>query len=66
MKYRPLIEILDEIEKCHFECEGGPLENNVLWHELLSKAANEGCQDWDPVKGICGECAWCKRYRPWG
>lgn len=29
-----LQEIIEQLESCHYECEAGPLENNVAWIEL--------------------------------
>jgi hypothetical protein len=31
---------LDQIQSCGFECEGGPLSNNVAWRWLVDAAAN--------------------------
>jgi len=28
---------IDQITKCHFECEGGPLANNVAWRWLKER-----------------------------
>lgn len=29
-------EIIEQLESCHYECEAGPLENNVAWGELIN------------------------------
>ena len=41
---------LDQIRKCDFECEGGPLSNNVAW-QWLEDAAKVGPQFW-PGQGV--------------
>lgn len=33
-----LQEIIEQLEACGYECEAGPLENNVAWQELKQKA----------------------------
>jgi len=33
-------EIVEQLESCDYECEGGPLENNVAFIELKQKAEN--------------------------
>lgn len=39
-KNAPLSAIVKQLEFCHFQCEGGPLENNVAFIELKHRAAN--------------------------
>ena len=41
---------LEQIEKCAFECEAGPLKNNVAWNWLVG-AAKAGPQFW-PGQGV--------------
>lgn len=41
---------LDQIRKCDFECEGGPLANNVAW-QWLEAAAKVGPEFW-PGQGV--------------
>jgi hypothetical protein len=33
-----LAEIIEQLEACGYECEAGPLENNVVWQELKKVA----------------------------
>jgi hypothetical protein len=33
-----LAEIIEQLESCNYECEAGPLENNVAWQELKKVA----------------------------
>lgn len=32
-----LIEIIEQIESCNYECEAGKLENNVAWAKLKNR-----------------------------
>ena len=41
---------IEQIEKCAFECEGGPLSNNVAW-TWLKGAAEVGPEFW-PGQGV--------------
>jgi len=46
--YTNLNEIIQQLEACHYECEAGPLENNVAWIEL--RAVAEICPD--PIRTL--------------
>ena len=40
---------IDQITKCQFECEGGPLENNVAWRwlkERINDGLPETLEEW--------------------
>jgi hypothetical protein len=41
MKTMNLQEIVDQMELCNYECEGGPLVNNVAFIELRKMAMRE-------------------------
>ena len=41
---------LEQIQKCAFECEGGPLENNDAWRWLIG-ASERGPEYW-PGQGV--------------
>jgi hypothetical protein len=32
---------IDQLNYCHYECEGGPLRNNVAWQWLIKFAAHQ-------------------------
>lgn len=49
-KHWPIEAALEQIRKCDFECEGGPLANNIAW-QWLEAAANVGPQFW-PGQGV--------------
>ena len=49
-KYWDRDTALAQIEKCAFECEGGPLENNVAWTWL--KKALEAGPKYLPGQGV--------------
>jgi hypothetical protein len=51
-----LAEIIEQLEACGYECEAGPLENNVAWQELKEIAQHEtdcDCDADDCVDGLC-------------
>lgn len=50
MKHWSIETALEQIRKCDFECEGGPLSNNVAW-QWLETAAKVGPQFW-PGQGV--------------
>lgn len=37
-KYDSLQKIVDQLESCHYECEGGILENNIAFIKLKQLA----------------------------
>ncbi len=41
---------LEQLRKCDYECEGGPLANNVAW-QWLEAAATVGPEYW-PGQGV--------------
>lgn len=44
-KFMSLLEIIEQIESCAYECEAGTLENNLAWVELRQMAGLDGgCQ----------------------
>jgi len=43
-------DALAQIESCGFECEAGPLENNVAWRFLT--AAAKVCPEYLPGQGV--------------
>ncbi len=44
-KFMSLLEIIEQIESCTYQCEAGTLENNLAWVELRQMAGlDEGCQ----------------------
>lgn len=44
------LEILKQIESCKFECEAGPLENNMDWIELKERAKSREVFQTTPVE----------------
>lgn len=40
-----LLQIVNELERCNFECEAGSLENNTAFMELKAMATGEVLQD---------------------
>ena len=59
-------EIVFQLLICNFECEGGPLHNNVAFRSLIRMAWEEGCPRWGRKPagtiGPCGECGHCKMF----
>lgn len=49
-KHWSMKSALDQIAYCEFECEGGPLKNNVAWQWLVG-AARVGPEFW-PGQGV--------------
>jgi hypothetical protein len=66
-----ITDLLNQINLCNFECEGGPLENNVAFQTLVQiakKAEDAGCpyygQKENGVIGPCyrNDCPWCSEF----
>ena len=65
-----LSQIVHQLLFCKYECEGGTLENNIMFKELINMAFVEGCARPEMIRsasgrlvtGICGECAHCKLF----
>lgn len=53
IKHWSMKAALEQIQKCGFECEGGPIENNDAWVWLCG-AAERGPDFW-PGQGV-----WCE------
>lgn len=50
VKYWTMKSAIEQVEKCDFECEGGPLANNDAWRWLVA-AAKIGPEFW-PGQGV--------------
>lgn len=50
VKHWSMKSAIEQIQKCAFECEGGPIENNDAWRWLVS-AAEKGPEFW-PGQGV--------------
>jgi hypothetical protein len=50
VKHWSMASAIEQIEKCTFECEGGPLKNNDAWR-WLAGAARIGPEFW-PGQGV--------------
>lgn len=49
-----LKEIIEQLESCNYECEGGPLVNNEAWIEL-KRMAEIGSLSATPIKTLSKE-----------
>lgn len=66
VKYWTMKSAIEQIEKCGFECEGGPLANNDAWRWLVA-ASKIGPEFW-PGQGVFFEIeaeAAGKKLRQW-
>jgi hypothetical protein len=61
MKFESIYEIIEQLKSCNYQCEAGPLENNVAFIDLERHAKLQGCHNWHVKMSACGECVWCER-----